>query len=150
MREEVVLIQKTPNENDTRALDGGNSDRTSDLTLPVSDGMTANIPVKLYGGGHLLASIFGGPGEKVSLVPQHMFQNRGAGPSNVPDVPREDLEVWHKVETDVRAELNTHGSHVKVDWEAQPVYEGANEVPSRIDLTVSIDGKRPRTYHFVN
>ncbi|WP_237249207.1 DNA/RNA non-specific endonuclease, partial [Spelaeicoccus albus] len=103
-----------------------------------------------YEGGHLLASIFGGPGEKVNLVPQHMFQNRGAGPSNVPDVPREDLEVWHKVETDVRSELNAQGSDVKVDWEARPVYEGSNQVPSSIQLEVAVGHGPPAYYTFPN
>lgn len=103
-----------------------------------------------YEGGHLLASIFGGPGEKVNLVPQHAFQNRGAGPSNVPDVPREDLEVWHNVETDIRHQLDADSPDVKIDWEAKPIYEGSSQVPSSIALKVRVGDGRSLTYEFPN
>ena len=35
-----------------------------------------------YDGGHLIASLFGGPGESANLLAQHMFQNRGHGNPN--------------------------------------------------------------------
>lgn len=70
--------------------------------------------------------------------------------SNVPDVSQEKLQVWHHVETDVRAELKTQGSDVKVDWEAKPIYEGSNQVPSSIALKVNVGDGRALTYEFPN
>ncbi|WP_240000895.1 MULTISPECIES: DNA/RNA non-specific endonuclease [unclassified Photorhabdus] len=76
-------------------------------------------------GGHLIASIFNGPGEKLNLVPMDGNLNKGA---------------WKQME-------NTWASALKegkqVDVKVEPVYKGNNVRPESFSVTYSIDGGRP-------
>lgn len=75
-----------------------------------------------YDGGHLIATLFGGAGERINLVPQLASVNRG------------EFREMEKI----RAEALRAGKSVKV--EVSPVYAGASKVPSEIDVVFSIDG----------
>lgn len=83
-------------------------------------------------GGHLIASIFNGPGEKLNLVPMDGNLNKGA---------------WKQME-------NTWANALKdgktVDVNIQPLYSGNNTRPDRIIVQYSIDGGRPINVDFKN
>ncbi|WP_458574224.1 DNA/RNA non-specific endonuclease [Lonsdalea quercina] len=76
-------------------------------------------------GGHLIASIFNGPGEKLNIVPMDGNLNKG---------------VWKSME-------NTWAKALKdgrqVDVKIEPVYSGNNKRPDSFNVTYSIDGSRP-------
>jgi hypothetical protein len=84
-----------------------------------------------YDGGHLLATLFGGAGEKINLIPQLTEVNRGAF--------RSMEGQW--------AEAIRAGKSVRV--EVNPVYSGTSKVPGSIDVTYWIDGK-PTSRLFTN
>ncbi|MFE4197622.1 DNA/RNA non-specific endonuclease [Paenarthrobacter sp. NPDC056912] len=91
-----------------------------------------------YDGGHLIASLFAGPGEGANLLAQLMFQNRGHG---IPNVPANTLAFYqlerdlmtkalHRVDTGQPLDL-----HLKV--EAIP---GPNPgLPSGLKVSHSFD-----------
>ncbi|MET7142455.1 DNA/RNA non-specific endonuclease [Xanthomonas sp. PPL139] len=83
-------------------------------------------------GGHLVASIFDGPGEKLNLVPMNSNLNRGA---------------WKSMENEWANALR-EGKDVKVTIE--PVYSGSSSRPDRIVVRYSIDGSRPVHVDFRN
>ncbi|WIJ63453.1 DNA/RNA non-specific endonuclease [Serratia nevei] len=76
-------------------------------------------------GGHLIASIFNGPGEKLNLVPMDGNLNKG---------------VWKQMEN-TWANALKDGKQVNVKIE--PVYTGSNQRPDSFNVTYSIDGARP-------
>ncbi|EJT6717626.1 contact-dependent inhibition toxin CdiA [Escherichia coli] len=76
-------------------------------------------------GGHLIASIFNGPGEKLNLVPMDGNLNKG---------------VWKQMEN-TWANALKDGKQVNVKIE--PVYTGENKRPDSFSVTYSIDGGRP-------
>ncbi|HAW0792209.1 TPA: filamentous hemagglutinin, partial [Escherichia coli] len=76
-------------------------------------------------GGHLIASIFNGPGEKLNLVPMDGNLNKG---------------VWKQMEN-TWANALKDGKQVNVKIE--PVYTGENKRPESFSVTYSIDGGRP-------
>ncbi len=83
-----------------------------------------------YDGGHLIATLFGGAGEKINLVPQLSTVNRGEF--------RVMEAEWAKA---VLA-----GQEVKVS--VRPVYSGTLGVPDRIVVDAWVNGVRqaPRTF----
>ncbi|WP_180296014.1 DNA/RNA non-specific endonuclease [Snodgrassella communis] len=82
-------------------------------------------------GGHLLASIFNGPGEKLNLVPMNSNLNRGA---------------WKQMEN-TWAKALKEGKNVKVKIE--PAYSGNGVRPDSFKVHYTIDGK-PKTIDFAN
>ena len=74
-------------------------------------------------GGHLIASIFNGPGEKLNLIPQNSNLNRGA---------------WKNMEKEWAKALK-EGKEVKVN--IKPVYTGNSSRPDSFKVSYSIDGK---------
>lgn len=76
-------------------------------------------------GGHLIASIFNGRGEKLNLVPMDGNLNKGA---------------WKKME-------NTWASALKngkqVDVKIEPSYTGSNKRPDSFTVTYQINNDRP-------
>jgi len=76
-------------------------------------------------GGHLIASIFNGPGEKLNLVPMDGSLNK---------------REWKKMENLWANELR-NGKKVQVKIE--PVYTGTNTRPDSFNVIYSIDGGRP-------
>ncbi len=76
-------------------------------------------------GGHLIASIFNGPGEKLNLVPMDGNLNKG---------------VWKQMEN-TWANALKDGKQVNVKIE--PVYTGESKRPDSFSVTYSIDGGRP-------
>lgn len=76
-------------------------------------------------GGHLIASIFNGPGEKLNLVPMDGNLNKG---------------VWKQMEN-TWANALKDGKQVNV--KVEPVYTGDNKRPDSFSVTYSIDGGRP-------
>ncbi len=76
-------------------------------------------------GGHLIASIFNGPGEKLNLVPMDGSLNK---------------REWKKMENLWANELR-NGKKVQVKIE--PVYTGTNNRPDSFNVIYSIDGGRP-------
>ncbi|EVT88498.1 hemagglutinin [Pseudomonas aeruginosa VRFPA09] len=83
-------------------------------------------------GGHLIASIFNGPGEKLNLLPMNGNLNKGA---------------WKSME-------NTWSSALKqgqmVSVKIEPVYSGSSVRPDRFTVRYSIDGGRPVIVDFKN
>ncbi|NMC40889.1 MAG: hypothetical protein GYA43_06920 [Bacteroidales bacterium] len=76
-------------------------------------------------GGHLIASIFNGPGEKLNLVPMDGNLNKS---------------LWKQMENDWARALKD-GKQVNVKIE--PVYKGDSLRPDSFNVTYSIDGGRP-------
>lgn len=83
-------------------------------------------------GGHLIASIFDGPGERLNLVPMDANLNRGE---------------WKKMEN-VWASALKDGKTVSVRIE--PNYVGSATRPDAFTVTYSIDGARPMILDFKN
>jgi filamentous hemagglutinin len=83
-------------------------------------------------GGHLIASIFEGPGEKLNLLPMNGNLNKGA---------------WKTMENEWSSALK-EGKSVSVKIE--PVYSGGNVRPDRFLVQYSIDGGRPVSIDFKN
>lgn len=83
-------------------------------------------------GGHLIASIFHGPGEQMNLVPQDGNLNMGA---------------WKQME-------NTWAKALKADLDVQvridPVYGGDSLRPTRFDVSYQVEGRPPATRTFQN
>ena len=75
-------------------------------------------------GGHLIASILNGSGEKINLLPMNSNLNRG---------------VWKKLENRWAKALRK-GKTVKVKIE--PIYEGTDIRPESFDVLYSIDNRR--------
>ena len=76
-----------------------------------------------YEGGHLIATLFGGAGEKINLIPQLAAVNR-----------REFRVLEREWADAIRA-----GKDVKV--EVSPVYTGAGKVPEAIVTKWTVDGR---------
>lgn len=76
-------------------------------------------------GGHLIASIFNGPGEKLNLVPMDGNLNKGA---------------WKQMENTWAKAVN-EGKEVKV--KIQTSYIGDSVRPDKFTIVYSIDGGRP-------
>jgi len=83
-------------------------------------------------GGHLIASIFGGPGEKLNLVPMNDNLNKGE---------------WKKMENDW-AEALAKDTKVKVN--IVPKYNGSSPRPSSFDVEYRIGDQKPVTLTFEN
>jgi filamentous hemagglutinin len=83
-------------------------------------------------GGHLIASVFNGPGERLNLLPMNGNLNKGA---------------WKVME-------NTWASALKqgqtVGVKIEPVYSGSSVRPDRFTVRYSIDGGRPVIVDFKN
>jgi filamentous hemagglutinin len=99
-------------------LDIGKMDRNAYQQL-----MAGQVGGAGYEGGHLIATVLGGAGEKINLIPQLTAVNRG------------EFRVLEKEWADaIKA-----GKEVKV--EVSPIYSGSGRVPTSIDVTYRIDGK---------
>jgi len=83
-------------------------------------------------GGHLIASIFNGPGEKLNLLPMNGNLNKG---------------VWKTMEN-AWADALKEGKSVRVKIE--PVYSGGNVRPDSFNVEYSIGGGRPKEILFNN
>lgn len=83
-------------------------------------------------GGHLIASIFNGPGEKLNLVPMDGNLNKGA---------------WKQMEN-TWAKAVSEGKEVKVN--IQPTYVGDSVRPDKFYIEYTIDGGRPIAETFKN
>ena len=83
-------------------------------------------------GGHLIASVFNGPGEKLNLLPMNGNLNKGA---------------WKSME-------NTWANALKdgkpVNVKIEPIYSGSSVRPDRFNVKYSIDGGRPVNVDFKN
>lgn len=83
-------------------------------------------------GGHLIASIFNGPGERLNLLPMNGNLNKGA---------------WKAMENSWASALKQGQTvGVKID----PVYSGSSVRPDRFTVRYSIDGGRPVIIDFKN
>jgi filamentous hemagglutinin len=72
-------------------------------------------------GGHLIASIFNGPGEKLNLVPMNGNFNKGA---------------WKAMENDLAAATK---AGKKVEVKIDVIYDAVNR-PAKFTVTHTIDG----------
>lgn len=90
-------------------------------------------PVKEYDGGHLIATLFQGPAEKVNLVPQLAEQNRHGD--------------WRAMERDWAHKLSQNKS---IDVEIRISYNDDSQTPSMIKTLSKIDGKNSRPLKFEN
>ncbi|WP_223942599.1 DNA/RNA non-specific endonuclease [Arthrobacter sp. StoSoilB22] len=102
-----------------------------------------------YEGGHLIASLFAGPGEGANLMAQLMFQNRGHGTPNVPantlafyQLERELMtKALHRVDTGQPLDL-------RVKVEAVPGPKPG--LPSGLKVSHSFDKDLIQDYFFPN
>ncbi|MCG3471806.1 DUF637 domain-containing protein [Xenorhabdus bovienii] len=92
-------------------------------------GKTGNVGDE---GGHLIASIFNGPGEKINLVPMNGNLNKGE---------------WKKMENSWAKDLK---DGKQIDVKITPVYKSNNVRPDEINVRYSIDGGRPVIVNFNN
>ncbi|WP_455853837.1 DNA/RNA non-specific endonuclease [Pantoea endophytica] len=76
-------------------------------------------------GGHLIASIFNGPGEKLNLVPMNGNLNKGA---------------WKQMEN-MWANALKDGKQINV--KVEPSYSGNNKRPDSFTVTYQINNERP-------
>ncbi|WP_387493201.1 DNA/RNA non-specific endonuclease [Photorhabdus sp. RM96S] len=83
-------------------------------------------------GGHLIASIFNGPGEKINIVPMDGNLNKGAW--------KQMENTWAKALKDGK----------QVDVKIEPIYSGNNIRPDRLNVQYSINGERPVIVDFKN
>jgi hypothetical protein len=83
-------------------------------------------------GGHLIASIFGGAGEQINLVPMDANLNMGA---------------WRSMEAGWASELEA-GNGVAV--QVQPIYTGTSLRPDAFGVIYQVNGGRPVTRFFNN
>ena len=83
-------------------------------------------------GGHLIASILNGSGEKINLLPMNSNLNRGE---------------WKALENSWAKALRK-GKTVKVKIE--PVYQGTDIRPNRFSISYSIDNGRFMYTEFLN
>ncbi|CAQ85451.1 conserved hypothetical protein [Photorhabdus asymbiotica] len=83
-------------------------------------------------GGHLIASIFNGPGEKINIVPMDGNLNKGAW--------KQMENTWEKALKDGK----------QVDVKIEPIYSGNNIRPDRLNVQYSINGERPVIVDFKN
>ncbi|WP_218187062.1 DNA/RNA non-specific endonuclease, partial [Pseudomonas sp. 21C1] len=83
-------------------------------------------------GGHLIASIFNGPGERLNLLPMNGNLNKGA---------------WKTMENQWASALK-EGKSVGVKIE--PVYTGGSVRPEKFTVTYQIGSERPIRETFVN
>ncbi|MBK5647339.1 MAG: DNA/RNA non-specific endonuclease [Acinetobacter sp.] len=83
-------------------------------------------------GGHLIASIFNGPGEQINLLPMDGNLNKGE---------------WKKMENKWAEALNA-GSTVQVKIE--PIYHGNNTRPDKFKVVYSMDHGKPIEKIFKN
>lgn len=83
-------------------------------------------------GGHLIASIFNGPGDRLNLVPMNGNLNTGA---------------WKKVENRLADALKDGKS---VEAKVEVVYGAGSQRPDQFVITYKIDGGRPVVAEFDN
>lgn len=83
-------------------------------------------------GGHLIASIFNGPGERLNLLPMNGNLNKG---------------TWKSMENTWASALK-EGKQVSVKIE--PVYSGKSVRPDSFNVEYSIGGARPKEIVFKN
>lgn len=83
-------------------------------------------------GGHLIASIFGGPGERLNIVPMDGNLNKGA---------------WKAMENSWAKDLK---AGKKVDVQIQPIYSDNSKRPSSFNVTYSVDNGRPTRVNIDN
>ena len=111
-----------------------------------------------YDGGHLLAAMFGGPGEKINLIPQLNIQNRNLGLGALTPIERLRLtgaaDTWYDTELWIRDRLRNvppGGSKPSVTWDVRPIYDagGGNRVPHMVELKVTVNGQT-RRFDFEN
>jgi hypothetical protein len=80
-----------------------------------------------YEGGHLLANMFGGGGEKINIVPMLQEVNRGSGNS------------FGNLESRLRAHLEGEPS-AQIDFKVQADYGAVDRVPSVITASRRSNG----------
>ena len=85
-------------------------------------------------GGHLIASMFKGPGEGINIVPMDKTFNGSSG-------------AWYQLESDWKKALENNQS-VKIN--IQPVYSGANKRPDSFIINQSINGIRQPSLQLKN
>ncbi|MBC8954462.1 DUF637 domain-containing protein [Xenorhabdus sp. PB62.4] len=83
-------------------------------------------------GGHLFASIFNGPGEKINILPMNGNLNKSE---------------WKKMENSWAKDLK---DGKQIDVKIVPVYKGESKRPESFNVTYSIDGGRPIVKDFSN
>lgn len=83
-------------------------------------------------GGHLIASIFSGPGERINIVPMDGNLNKS---------------VWKSMENGWARDLKA-GKTVEV--QIQPVYSDNSKRPSSFNVTYSVDNGRPTRINIDN
>lgn len=141
-------VMNNPEPNTVYKVDGNKTYHTDDLSRPSDIKATLelskndrNTYQQCKGGkcgnpgdegGHIIASIFGGPGERLNIVPMDGNLNKG---------------VWKKMENSWAKDLN---AGKKVDVQIQPIYADDSKRPSSFNVTYSVDNERPTRVNIDN
>ncbi|HAX5198511.1 TPA: contact-dependent inhibition toxin CdiA [Escherichia coli] len=141
-------VMNKPEPNTIYKVDGDKTYHTDNLARPTQVEATLSANVKDRNGyqqckagrcgnlgdegGHLIASIFNGPGEKLNLLPMDGNLNKGA---------------WKNMEN-TWAKALSEGKDVKVN--IQPSYTGNSVRPDKFYVEYSINGGRPVSETFKN
>jgi hypothetical protein len=102
-----------------------------------------------YEGGHLIASLFGGPGERANLLAQHMFQNRGKGDSNVADDSLAFFQLENDLFKKVQHRIDT-GQPIDLHMKVEAVPGPKPGLPEGFDVVTRFDGGKRTINSFEN
>lgn len=102
-----------------------------------------------YEGGHLIASLFGGPGERANLLAQHMFQNRGKGAPNVDDNSLAFFQLENDMFKKVQHRIDT-GQPIDLHMKVEAVPGPKAGLPDGFDVTHWFDSEKPAADEFSN
>jgi hypothetical protein len=102
-----------------------------------------------YDGGHLIASLFGGPGESANLLAQHMFQNRGHGNPN----SDANALAFYQLERDLFSQAQERfnaGQTIDLHMEVEAVPGPKPGLPSSLTVDYRFAGGRAEFAEFDN
>lgn len=102
-----------------------------------------------YEGGHLIASLFGGPGKRANLLAQHMFQNRGSGTPNIND----NTLAFYQLERDLFAKVQHRidtGQPIDLKMKVEAVQGPKPGLPARLRVDHWFDSDKRKTELFSN
>ncbi|MFF2843390.1 DNA/RNA non-specific endonuclease [Paenarthrobacter sp. NPDC057981] len=102
-----------------------------------------------YDGGHLIASLFAGPGEGANLLAQLMFQNRGHGVPNVPANTQAFFQLERELMTKALHRIDT-GQPLDLHLKVEAVPGPKPGLPSGLKVSHSFDRDLPQDDFFPN
>ncbi|NHW47303.1 hypothetical protein HAV21_10430 [Paenarthrobacter sp. MSM-2-10-13] len=100
-----------------------------------------------YEGGHLIASLFAGPGEGANLLAQLMFQNRGHGTPNLPANTLAFYQLERELMTNALHRVDT-GQPLNLQLKVEAVPGPKPGLPESSKVTHWFGSGEKRSEHF--